>query len=250
MGVFKDRKLRDALVSLWDLAAPRTCIVCGRDLNLGEDHICLECFMDLPLTYYWDRKRNPMADKFNLRIAEAFPEDGSRRYSCAAALLFYDRLSDYKEIPHHVKYGNGIAAGRFFAKMLARKLAGSGEFRDVDYVVPVPLHWTRRLKRGYNQAEVIAVEIGKVLGAGVGPRALRRTRRTRTQTRLDVAAKAGNVAGAFSASRLPDPCPAHILLVDDTFTTGATLCECYRALCAQVPESCKISVAALAYVIA
>ena len=51
-----------------DLVIPRECIVCGRTLKLYERHLCLHCEADLPLTYYWDRRRNPMADKVNALI--------------------------------------------------------------------------------------------------------------------------------------------------------------------------------------
>ena len=87
--------------------------------------------------------------------------------------------------------------------MLGERLSASPQFADVDVVVPVPLHWTRRWRRGYNQAEVIAREIADVLGAELRTDILRRARRTRSQVRLPVAAKAANVRGAFSLRRPP-----------------------------------------------
>jgi len=123
----------------------------------------------------------------------------------------------------------------------------------VDIVIPVPLHWTRRWRRGYNQAEVIARGIADVLGAELRTDILRRARRTRSQVRLPVEAKASNVLGAFAlpasyAKNLVNLRARHILLVDDTFTTGATLNACRAALRQAFPLPVRISVATLAFV--
>ena len=107
---------------------------------------------------------------------------------------------------------------------------------------------TRQLKYGYNQAAVIAAELARALGAPLAARALVRVRRTRTQTAVAVDAKAANVAGAFRTARRfrrAAP-PRHILLVDDVFTTGATLGEAARTLRAALGEAPVISAVSLA----
>lgn len=245
--ILKTITLRDTGVALLDLAMPRRCIVCGAELGLRERHVCMGCFADVPLTYFWTLSHNPMADRFNELIQRDLG-DAFEPYSHAAALFYYNSESSYKRIPQNLKYSRGVASGRYFAAWLGRLLASSPQFADVDLVIPVPLHWTRLARRGYNQAGVIARELAASLGAGFSPRALRRRRRTRTQTRLSGEAKARNVSGAFAAQALPKAPPRHILLVDDTFTTGATLNACRQALRAALPPSVRISVATLAYV--
>lgn len=249
--IFEGISLRDAVTALLDLAMPRRCVVCRQPLLLHERYICIGCLCDLPLTHYWERTRNPMADKFNERIQESLQDGLYEPYAFAAALFFYNSESPYKRIPRHLKYEDGTASGRYFSKQLGEELAGAEHFADVDCIIPVPLHWTRRWKRGYNQAEVIAEAIAGAYGgrARVCPDALRRRRMTRTQTRVSVESKAANVQGAFIFNGFPEAfIPRHILLVDDTFTTGSTLNACRLVLRERLGPEVRISVAALAFV--
>ena len=243
-----------------DMLLPRTCIVCGKKLLVNEIHICLQCAIDLPLTYFWDRTHNPMADRFNEKLQEWLEADTYERYAYASALFFYNEESDYKNITRELKYNRNIPAGRYFARMLGKRMASCGHFRDVVMVIPVPLHWKREWSRGYNQAEVIAEEIAESLGAAMRNDILRRVRNTKTQTKLDVEGKAANVKEAFAirdkqilldaiaSSRKDGGRPGHILLVDDVFTTGSTLHACFVALREVFPPSVRISVATLAFV--
>jgi len=249
------RKLEELgmiLTALCDLALPRVCVVCGRRLLLYEKHVCYGCLCDVPFTRFWLLKHNAMADKFNERIKASIMDGEGEGYAFAAALFFYNSESPYKNIPWDLKYRHSIAQGRYFSRILGKELSGSDIFSDVGVVIPVPLHWSRKLKRGYNQAEIIASEIASALNAKFLPKGLRRTRRTVTQTKMDVMGKTANVSGAFELSpkylsELSNA--AHILLVDDTFTTGATLSSCFAALRKSLPSSIRISCATLDYVV-
>lgn len=246
--------IKTFLAAMADLALPRICIVCGQGLMPQERHICLSCLADLPETHFSSISRNPMSDCLNekieshrLRLGLECPEE----YSYSTALFYYKSGSGYEKITQELKYHRNFGAGILFSRMLGDNLRRAPLYSDVDCIIPVPLHWTRRWKRGYNQAEVIARELAEAIGAACLPDALYRCRNTRTQTLLDREAKAKNVSGAFGVNvrRLEVLSNVHhILLVDDVFTTGATLSECHIALRSALGASVRISVATLAFV--
>ena len=202
----------------------------------------------MPQTRFWEMSHNPMADKFNGIIQKNI---GTEReaYAYASALFFYHSDACFRKIPYQIKYEGNISAGRYFGNLLGRRLASSVLFEDIDLIVPVPLHWARRWKRGYNQAEVIASGIAEAMDVMMRSDLLVRTRRTASQTKRAVEDKMKNVSGAFAVSDLcSDVKCRHILIVDDVFTTGSTLWACFNALRRVFPPSVRISVATLAFV--
>ena len=92
---------------------------------------------------------------------------------------------------------------------------------EIDCIVPIPLHWTRKAKRGFNQAQVIAKVLSKALGVPVH-NALRRTKRTAFQSKLSKTERAENMQGVFKLRNFTLE-NKRVLLVDDLLTTGATL---------------------------
>ena len=234
------------LRAVGDLLAPRQCVVCGRKLGVQEEEICIYCESGLPLTRYSSRVHNPMADRINLLIERHREDSEQEPYAYATSLIFYHSGNPYSRIPQALKYHYKLSTGRFFARRLGEEIALAPHFADVEAVIPVPLHWTRRFQRGYNQSEIIAREVAKALGVPC-VNALRRRRRTKTQTKLSGEDKARNVRGAFTvvARNLS---PRHLLLVDDTFTTGATLYACFAALRSALGPTVRISFCTLASV--
>lgn len=250
---------KEMVLALGDLLMPRSCIVCGNRLTLRERHLCIACLADLPRTRFSFQLRNQMADRFNALVQQDLQRsspDVHEEYARATSLFYYRSDTGYRKITQRLKYHSDIPAGRFFSRMLGEEMAASALFRDIDAVIPVPLHWTRRWSRGYNQAEIIACELADRLEASLRTDILFRPSRTRSQAKLSLEEKVRNVSGAFQVRKhvlrqlagAPEKNPGRILLVDDVFTTGATLYSCFRALRTWLPAYVRIDVATLAYV--
>jgi ComF family protein len=122
-----------------------------------------------------------------------------------------------RRLVHRFKYQGWWRLAESFAGAMAPLVRNAG---DVD-LVPIPLAPRRRRTRGYNQAEQLALALGAITGLPVRPDRLRRQRETATQTRLTPESRLANLAGAFGAT----DCHRAVILVDDVFTTGATLCS-------------------------
>jgi ComF family protein len=131
-----------------------------------------------------------------------------------------------RQLIHLFKYRKMRALEGPLGRLLARALPRDRAF---DAVVPVPLHWKRRWRRGFNQSELLARAMARRCGVPV-LNVLSRKRATRSQAGLTNAARRGNVSGAFRARRTPSLDGKRILLVDDVMTTGATAAACAGAL--------------------
>lgn len=210
----------EALESILNVLFPSTCACCGQVLVQGERQICLSCLANLSRTLYSTYDDNPVERLLATRA----------RLEHATALFHYRAGGTVQQLVHSMKFhGNAelcIAMGR----QLGLDLLRSDRFDDVDLLLPVPLHWWRRLSRGYNQSELICRGIAQTFGRDVCTGVLRRHRYTRKQSQQRSSAREGNVQGAFSLRHADRLAGRHVLLVDDVLTTGATLGACCAAL--------------------
>lgn len=131
-----------------------------------------------------------------------------------------------------LKFGRSLAAGRVLAELWIDAIAGDAPARP-ELLVPVPLHAARLRERGYNQVLELARPLSAALRIPLAADLLVRTRATAAQAELDAGARRRNLRGAFAsvAATLPGGAlPAHVVVLDDVMTTGATLRECARVL--------------------
>ncbi|MBS0432905.1 MAG: ComF family protein [Proteobacteria bacterium] len=202
-------------------AWPSRCLLCGGRGENGID-LCADCARNLPRN---DRRCTRCA--LPLETPAALCGRCQRRappWDSAWAPFRYawplDRLES------RFKFGADLAAGRLLVS-LWHACDPPGERPHA--IVPVPLHRARLRTRGYNQALELAKPLAKSLGLPLLRDALRRTRATDAQSELSAIARRRNVRGAFAA-HFGDDVPQHVAILDDVFTTGATLGECARVL--------------------
>ena len=149
-------------------------------------------------------------------------------FKSARAALVYDDTS--RDMILKFKHGDKTHAVHAFISWLKR--AGAEMLPDADLIIPVPLHRWRLLKRRYNQAALIALYLARQTNALYAPDILLRQKATQTQGHLSVKDRAQNVKNAFvipekGIAALKDK---KVVLVDDVYTTGATINECCKVL--------------------
>lgn len=145
--------------------------------------------------------------------------------ACHAACP-YELPTDY--LVKRFKYAGDRASGRAMAELMWSRAAGFREGLAGALFLPVPLHRSRLVERGFNQSAVLASALARRCGGQLHTGALRRIRRTCPQVGLTRKARAANTKNAFAVSELPSD--ARVVLIDDVLTTGSTALECCRLL--------------------
>jgi ComF family protein len=224
---------------LWDdfvsLLFPRLCYGCGSQLMRNETLICTECYVMIPRTNYHLKPDNPVSQLFW----------GRCQIEKAAAFSFYTRGSRIRRLIHQLKYKGIKEVGSELGRIYAQTLKSSGFLKEIDLIIPVPLHPSRKRQRGFNQSDVISQGISEVSGIPVDTKILVRKIVTKTQTRKSRYDRWTNVHDIFMVTDLNRLKGLHILLVDDVITTGSTIEACTNELLKT--ENTKVSVAALAF---
>ncbi len=198
---------------------PDVCPACRATLRSFPDDVCQGCRLRLqPVSGPRCSACGGAVDGI-LEICGECLQGGGRTWDHAVAAFPYGGY--IRELIHRFKYSGGTALTPFFARSMVQDWRAHGTGIP-DMIVPIPLNWRRQICRGYNQSELLALEIAHQLGTQVA-RLLRRPHGNRKQAMLDITQRRANVKKVFTARRGADLGGAHILLVDDVLTTGATL---------------------------
>ncbi len=213
---------------------PALCIHCGKPLVGNERHLCTHCLSEIP----WTHQASQPDNIAEMRLSGRIP------IHAAASLMTFKKGFVTQSILHAIKYHGNTHLAHQFGCILGTELISSGRFDDIEYIVPVPLHWWRKLRRGYNQSQLICEAMSEVMAKPVISNNLYRRKYTSSQTRKSRADRLDNMRGVFAIRNPQQFEDKHILLVDDILTTGSTTEGCYQAL-SHIPRL-KISVATLA----
>ena len=228
----------DIAVVLRDVASlflPRTCLACGRVLLENEGCVCLACRYNMPLTNFAKRKDNPIKILFE----NVLPVES------AAAMFWFVGGTEWQRIIHNFKYYGRWFFAQKMGEWLGEELLDSGNFDDIDLIVPIPLHYRRRLRRGYNQSEQLALGVGRKMGVECDFRSVRRRHYNDSQTSKSRSERWDNVEEIFDVRRADRLRGKHILLIDDVLTTGATMASCASAIVKACEGDVRISIASL-----
>lgn len=166
-------------------------------------------------------------------------------FSIARSVAGYETL--ILDAVHQFKYRRDISTGYALASFMAEFHFPDFDFADYSVIIPVPLHIGRLRERGFNQSLILAKAIGKKYGIPVNFSLLKRSKYTLTQTGLDKSQREKNILGAFTVTDDAEAEGKNIILIDDVFTTGATIDQCVKTLVRAGAR--KVSVLTLARVI-
>ena len=225
------RILQFIRTALTDMVWPRCCPACGRTLTQREACLCISCIYRLPRTQLHQSDFNELHHKLGSHT----------RIDKAMAWFWYYRGNDLTSIIIDAKYHDTPRLIRDAAAEYVGELTDEGcnPASFADLTVSVPMHWSKRIARGYNQAEWIADGIRRACGLPIA-HCLEATRRHRTQTRLSAVERRKNLQGSISLRRPDIVAGRRILLVDDIITTGATMIAAVEALAQGNPASISI----------
>lgn len=227
--------LKRLATALRDLLLPAHCAACGTpappDVRLPLCETCgpaLAATLAVPFCPACARHvDSPATDPALCPFCRNFPV----KFDAAVRLGPFQ--GPLRQLILRCKYEQRMEIAPLLGRLLGERLALAPWAAEIDLVVPVPLHWSRRMRRGYNQAALVAEDMAAAAFADDPPpvrRALRRTRPTPHQASLPAKQRRQSVRGAFATRWGSGIKGKRILLVDDVMTSGSTIGECTHVL--------------------
>lgn len=212
---------------------PRRCPICHEIIGVKNTYICMECTNKLEVI------KEPRCKKCSKPI-----ESKTREYclDCSNKQLHYDRgyalwvyKKGIKESIYAFKYQNRKEYAHYYTMELLKYYGSTLEKLQLDVVMPIPISRKKKIKRGFNQAELIAKPIAKALGVQIDTKTLIRIKDTTPQKKLNNKDRIKNLEKAFKILKNSVEYK-NVLLVDDIYTTGSTISECAKILKASGAE--------------
>lgn len=223
--------LLDDMVSL---VYPRTCAACNQVLLNHEILLCMFCEVEIPKTNYHLMPDNPIEKMFWGRF----------ELESAAAYLHFRKQGGVQKIMHKLKYKGKSDVGTVIGERYGREVAKVDRFKNVDVIVPIPLHRDKQKTRGYNQSEMFGIGLSEGMNVPLSVDNFVKITATESQTKKNRSERWKNVRDVFQVNNPELLENKHILLIDDIITTGATI-EAAALILLQI-KGVKISVLGMA----
>ncbi len=202
------------------------CFICNRDMPAGENKLyCDDCALNAPFNKNHRCKVCDTEISGDSEVCD-FCQSHHRAFNKAVAPMKYE--GNVKNLILKFKNDNAKYLAPKMANLMAERI--SEEMLDVDVIVPIPLSVKSLKKRGYNQSELLAKELGKILNKQVCPAALSKIKETKHQKGLTFEGRQKNLHGAFKVTDKKAVFGKNVLIVDDVITTCATANECAKVL--------------------
>ena len=214
------------LRNLINIIYVKTCIICNKKINRNISNTCEKCSNILKYMKNEEIAIN-FENKFYDKLISIFPYEG----------LIRNRILDFK-------FNNKAYFGQAFSDIILESLLNN-KIR-ADYIIPVPIHKKRFFERGYNQSEIMARLIGKKLKIKFESHILKKIINSKPQSTLKHIDRERNVLNTYCINNKFDLNEKRIILIDDVYTTGATVNECSRVLKARGVK--EIIVVTISYV--
>ena len=217
------------------LIYPNNCVVCDEELPDKMNKLCFNCSNDLHYTFFEKYSESTMADELfwgRIQLANVY------------SLLFYEKGNSTQTILHKIKYQEGQELGVLMGELTGDRIYRMDWIKEVDGIVPIPLHSKKAFKRGFNQSLLIAKGFAERTELPI-VNGLRRKRHHQSQTKKSKEERYENVKSIFAVNELQLENKHHLIIIDDVLTTGSTLESAARTIRKKYPEI-KISLVTVA----
>ena len=225
--------MKENVLQVLDLLYPHSCLYCAMNLVKGEDYLCLNCVKDLPLIPWNEGECPSVANQLKGKIL----------FEKTYSHLYYFKSGITGRLLKEIKYRGNYKLAYHLGKQFGNSIVHHDKEARFDFIVPIPLHPKRILKRGYNQAEWIAKGLSEAMGVPILGDAIARVRHNKSQTMKGRQERIKTAIGLFKVVNQNVLPGKHILVIDDVITTGATIEALFHAL--KSYDNVKISVSAL-----
>lgn len=221
--------------NLLNVLFPVFCNGCSNLLLKNENVICTKCLHNLPFTLHHQIKDTEINKIFY----------GIIPFEFGASILYFTKKGFVQNLIHNLKYRNRQEIGTYLGDLYAKELIDLETIKSIDFIIPVPLHKKRLHERGYNQVTTFCKSIEKNLTIPVLDDVLVKKQHLKSVTDKSKEARLKHNENVFSIENEHKIEGKHILIIDDVFTTGATIEACAKEILKI--KNTKISMLTMAY---